>query len=142
MYNQMMRDTTYSVHKCTWRNTDDRGQKSLLLIKSKDARRYRLRSPPMQSGAHPTIFRQNLVKILLKNLRQCDCSTFIRIIATIVQGFFVFYDDPRPKLIPDRSPTLCCVCHGMEFSIKGGSALFSLSYKAHQAEAYTYSLYF
>ena len=38
----------------------------------------------------------------LRRLRQCDCSTFIR----IVQGFFIFYDDPRPKIIPDRSPTL------------------------------------
>jgi len=42
----------------------------------------------------------------LKHLKQYDCFTFIRIIATIVQGFFIFYDDPRPKLIPDRSPTL------------------------------------
>jgi len=42
----------------------------------------------------------------LKNLRQCDCSTFIWIIATIVQRFFIFYGDPRPKLIRDRSPTL------------------------------------
>jgi len=42
----------------------------------------------------------------LKNLRQCDFFTFIRIIATIVQGFFIFYDDPRSKLILDRSPTL------------------------------------
>jgi len=41
-----------------------------------------------------------------KYLRQCDCSTFIRIIATIVQGIFIFYDDPRSKPIPDRSPTL------------------------------------
>jgi len=42
----------------------------------------------------------------LKIIRQCDCSPFIRIIATIVQGFFIFYDDPRPKHIPDRPPTL------------------------------------
>jgi len=41
-----------------------------------------------------------------KNLRQCDCSTFIRIIATIVQGFFMLYDDSRPKFITDKSPTL------------------------------------
>ena len=61
IYNQMLRDTTL---QCTWRNTDDRGQKRILLIKSKDSRRYRLRSPPMKSEAHPTSFRQNLVKIL------------------------------------------------------------------------------
>jgi len=28
------------------------------------------------------------------------------IFATIVQGFFIFYNDPRPKLIPERSPTV------------------------------------
>jgi len=72
-----------------------------LLIKRKDARRCRLQSTPRPSEAHPTIFQTPL-----KTLRQYDCSTFIRIIATIVQGFFIFYEDPRLKLIPDRSPTL------------------------------------
>ena len=39
----------------------------------------------------------------LKNLRQCDCSTFIRIIATIVQGFFIFYDNLKtyPRQVAD-----------------------------------------
>jgi len=77
-----------------------KGRKTLLLIKRKDARRCRLKSPSAIGGSSHDL------KNPLKNLRQCDCSTFIRIIATIVQGFFIFYDDPRPKLIPDRSLTL------------------------------------
>jgi len=80
------------------------GQKTLRFIKRKDSRRCRLRTPPMQSeaiGGSSHDFSTKHVQNPLKNLRQCDCSTFIRIIA---KGCFIFYDDPRPKL--DRSPTL------------------------------------
>ena len=75
-------------------------------MKRKDARRYRLRSPPMQSEANPTIFRQNRVKILEKISDNVTAPLLLGFIARIVQGFFIFYADPRPKLIPDRSPTL------------------------------------
>jgi len=77
------------------------GQKTLL--KRKDARRCRLQSPPMQSEAiggssHDLLTKPGLNP--LKTLRQCDCSTYIRIIARIVQRFFIFYVDPQPKPFP------------------------------------------
>ena len=81
------------------------GQKTLLVIKRKDARIHvcRLQSPPMQSeaiGGSSHDFSTKPGQNPLKHLRQCDWSTFIRIISTIVQGFFISTTTPGQNLSP------------------------------------------